>query len=684
MSVPTLALRRNPLSVLVHAALSSLCVVSLAQAANCTVNTNTDDPATASATVTGATTSGTLRDCILAANLLTGATGAPTGNMAIDTSSIAGQTITLGNSLPLIFNNTTIGGTGAAVVIDGGSTYRIFFTSGLPDSTQNFAGTGLPNPDGAQAINVGLSNLTLQNGIARGGDSGQAGGGMGAGGALFVNQLATVTLTNVSFAGNAAQGGNSTLTNSAGSASGGGGSSGSSGGGGLGGNSVDGGGGGGGIGTDGAHPTGGSFGGTGTGQISNAQGFAAGFGGGGQGVSGGIGGGGGYNFGVAGNGGFGGGGGMGGEGGSGGAGGFGGGGGGGFTSGGTGGFGGGGGNAGSGGNGGFGGGGGGLSTGTNSGGVGAGGGGVSGTNPQGGGGAALGGAVFVRAGGSLTVQAPASGSIGSDSVTAGTGLNNGAAAGSGMFLMSGATTTFDIAGTYTISDSIADDSANSLPGGSYTAGSASGAAISKQGAGTLVLSGSSPFSGGTTISAGTLQVDGSIGDTTINGGTLSGVGNVGNVTLNAGAGGGSIAPGDSPGMLSMSSLTWNGGSASTDTGINFQLGATNSTSDSDLIQAPNLNKGTGTKFIFHFSDGNGAPTTGTVYTLISTFSTTFAPDASDFSFDYTGAFAGTFGGTFSFAAPPPPSPGLAPTPIGALQFTVTGVTPVRLQSFEVD
>jgi|GEM_PF-1227384 len=55
---------------------------------------------------------------------------------------------------------------------------------------------------------VTLQNLSLENGLAQGGDGGGGGGGagMGAGGALFVDQ-AQVTLNNVSFVGNSAIGG---------------------------------------------------------------------------------------------------------------------------------------------------------------------------------------------------------------------------------------------------------------------------------------------------------------------------------------------------------------------------------------------------------------------------------------------------------------------------------------------
>ena len=62
----------------------------------------------------------------------------------------------------------------------------------------------------AERPQVAINELTLANGLAKGGDAASAGGGgLGAGGALFVNQSADVTLTNVSFANNRAVGGNS-------------------------------------------------------------------------------------------------------------------------------------------------------------------------------------------------------------------------------------------------------------------------------------------------------------------------------------------------------------------------------------------------------------------------------------------------------------------------------------------
>ena len=201
MSHSTRVLRRKPLSVLVQCSLPLMLAASTAHAVTCTVTSSSDDPTTAASAVTASTTNGTLRDCILAVNLATGSTGAATNGNVIDTTGVQGATITLGDSLPMIFNNVTIGGSGPAVTIDGGGAHRIFFVSGLPDSSV----TPEPNPDGALPITVGLSNLNLQNGAAQGGAGG--GGGLGAGGALFVNSAATVNLSQVTFSGNSATGG---------------------------------------------------------------------------------------------------------------------------------------------------------------------------------------------------------------------------------------------------------------------------------------------------------------------------------------------------------------------------------------------------------------------------------------------------------------------------------------------
>lgn len=98
--------------------------------------------------------------------------------------------IGLKKPLPVINNSLTILGNGQ-VLIDGQYEHQVLFVN---------SGT------------VTIQNLTIKNGLSRGGDggtsfSGNGGGGLGAGGGLFVNNDAVVILKDVNFKHNVAKGG---------------------------------------------------------------------------------------------------------------------------------------------------------------------------------------------------------------------------------------------------------------------------------------------------------------------------------------------------------------------------------------------------------------------------------------------------------------------------------------------
>lgn len=161
--------------------------------------------------------------------------------------------------------------------------------------------------------------------------------------------------------------------------------------------------------------------------------------------------------------------------------------------------------------------------------------------------------------------------------------------------------------------------------------------LAKTGPSTWTLTGQGP---GTNwdVQGGTLRVDGSVGSARANGGVLGGSGNAGTLVLDTG---GAIAPGDSPGTLSGTSLIWNGGGA-----FQFELGTTPAGGDLLLLSGV-LAKGTGSGFAFHFADGAGAPQAGR-YPLIRFASQSgFVPG--DFSYDYKGG-AGTLQGHFDLTA----------------------------------
>jgi len=99
--------------------------------------------------------------------------------------------------------------------------------------------------------------------------------------------------------------------------------------------------------------------------------------------------------------------------------------------------------------------------------------------------------------------------------------------------------------------------------------------VNKLGSGTTTLTATNTYTGATDVKAGTFRVNGALTSSTLvtihNGGTLSGTGNIGGAVIVKS--GGKLAAGNSPGTLSVGSLTLNAGSHS-----DFELGTS-----SDLI-----------------------------------------------------------------------------------------------------
>ncbi|WP_428032927.1 autotransporter domain-containing protein [Ancylobacter sp.] len=126
----------------------------------------------------------------------------------------------------------------------------------------------------------------------------------------------------------------------------------------------------------------------------------------------------------------------------------------------------------------------------------------------GGGGAGMGGAIFVQDGGSLAVNGPLN--VAGNAVSGGAGGRGfgwgeaGGSAGTGMFLAgNGSLVIAPGSGqTVNISDAIADQT-----GLGGTGGNAGSWSLVKNGAGTLILTGTNSYSGGTTVNSGVLQGD---------------------------------------------------------------------------------------------------------------------------------------------------------------------------------
>lgn len=186
-------------------------------------------------------------------------------------------------------------------------------------------------------------------------------------------------------------------------------------------------------------------------------------------------------------------------------------------------------------------------------------------------------------------------------------------------------------------------------------------AITKSGTNTLTLTQPSTYSGGTTVTQGTLLANNTTGSATgtgavnVNGGVLGGTGSISGATAINSTG--TLSPGTSIGALATGALTFNGGST-----LLYELNTT--TVAADLLNANgNLSfDGTATLSLTDLGS-NSLLALGTKFTLISYFGTwdgdTFSGFADDSEFtslgnqwriDYNDLSAGSVnGGTYSNA-----------------------------------
>jgi autotransporter-associated beta strand protein len=199
-------------------------------------------------------------------------------------------------------------------------------------------------------------------------------------------------------------------------------------------------------------------------------------------------------------------------------------------------------------------------------------------------------------GGTLSV----SGSVGQTIVNSGTATVN-SGGNSGTTTVNGSTldvygrtgiSTVNTGGTLNVKSGGSLLGTSTVGGGTLLVDGTAGRVIVNSGTATVNVGGAIDS---TTVNSGTLSVNGSAGDVLVNtGGTLGGSGSVQGLTLN----GGTVAPGNSPGLLSAYELNGSNGT------FQFQLGAPTTRGITyDAINVTSLlNLGANTNFTFETLD----------------------------------------------------------------------------------